>query len=153
MIFDIVAHVAVTPTLQILGAYSAGDVVGGLLTFAIPGANKQGWLTGIRIADDDDEKAAGTLYVFNDAPTAIADADAFAAGTLDADLDKLLLVKAVAAGDYTTLNNNAYVHFRELNQLFKANDKGNLYAYFVCTATPTYTAATDLTFILDVLTQ
>jgi hypothetical protein len=96
-----------------------------------------------------------TLYVFNAAPTTIADDAAFAPAI--ADLKKLVAKVEIAADDYTSISdgtaNNAYALKQDLNEVYKADGKGNLYAYLVATATPTYAAATDLTVNLSVLTS
>lgn len=132
-------------------AYTANDVMGGLLTFAIPGPGNGGFISKIRIIDDDNEKAAVKLFLFNAAPTAIADDAAFAPAV--GDLKKMISVVAIAAADYTTINSNAYAikgDFGNSSQIdFLASDGGNLYAYLVCDATPTYTAAADLTIVLE----
>ncbi len=136
---------SVTPTIG-TDAYTAGDVVGGLLTFALnelPGGG--GVLKQLRIVDADSEGAAGTLYLFNQQPTAIADDAAFAAAMTAADLQKKIATVAVAADDYVTLNSMKYIEM-ELDVSYFAD--GALYGYFVCTDTPTYGDATDLTFTL-----
>ena len=144
--------VAVTPTID-TDAYTANDVVGGLMTFAFGGVGGSGSIRSITIADDDDEKAAFTLYIFNAAPSTIADDAAFAPTI--ADLKKLVTTVLVEAGDYATVNSNAYAILGGHEDLATKNmdipyasADGNLYMYAVCTATPTYTAATDLTFTI-----
>jgi hypothetical protein len=139
---------SVTPTLQIVGAYDANDVMGGLLTFDVANSGGGGLVRYIRVADDDDEKAVLTLYLFNAKPTVIADGAAFAPAI--ADLKKLVGIQAIAAADYTELNSNAcalYTGDTAPNFSF-TSASGNLFGYLVCTATPTYTAATDLTISL-----
>lgn len=153
-VFDKVIESQVTPVIDD-DAYTAGDVVGGLITFNVSSPSGCGIINAMRIADDDDEKAVLTLYVFNAAPTTIADDAAFAPTI--ADLKKLVAKIEIAADDYTSISdgtaNNAYALKQDLNEVYKADGKGNLYGYLVCTATPTYTAATDLTIILSVLTS
>lgn len=149
-VFDKVIESQVTPTIDD-DAYSANDVVGGLLTFNVTSSSGCGIINALRIADDDDEKAALTLYLFNDVPTTIADDAAFAPAI--ADLKKLIAKIEIAADDYTTVNSNAYALIQDLNEVYKAAGTGNLYGYLVCTATPTYTAATNLTLTLSVLTS
>jgi hypothetical protein len=152
-VFDKVAEITVALTVD-TNAYSASDVVGGLITFAINSASETLLLDRIRLVDDDDEKAACKLYLFNDTPSTIADDAAFAPTV--ADLKKLVAIVEIAAADYTTLNSNAVAFVTigegELN-IVKASNKGNLYGYLVCDATPTYTAAADLTLTLTALTQ
>lgn len=140
--------VSVTPTIG-TDAYTANDVVGGLLTFDVTGgAIGGGLINSAWVVDDDDEKAALKLYLFDEAPTTIADDAAFEPTA--ADLKKLVSVVSISA--YTTVNSNAYCVVEDINNVFTAPN-GNLYGYLVCTATPTYTAATDLTVKLMILAE
>lgn len=144
-------HVRITKTLTISrNAYTAGDVVGGLLTFDLSGAPEGSLITRALLVDDDNEKAELTLYLFNAAPTTIADADAFAPAV--ADLKKLITKIVFAVADYVTVNSNAYALKEDLNDLIPANT-GYVYGYLVCTATPTYTASSDLWVSLDLLAE
>lgn len=128
------------------GAYSASDVVGGLVAVTIQqGRFASGVIRKLSVVDDDNEKAALTIYFFSEAPTSIADNAAFAPAI--ADLKKMSGSVAVAAGDYVTLNGNAIALKTEINHDFQATT-GILYLYLVCTGTPTYTATTDLTLEL-----
>lgn len=141
-----------TPTLQIAGAYTAGDVMGGLQTLNVHSGGGGGVLRALKIADKDNEKAALTLYFFDSSPTAIVDADPFT-GVVDADALKLITKLNIAAADYTSVSTTfAYA--------YKAIDPGSiggvdfvasaglLYVYVTCDATPTYTAVGDLVFDL-----
>lgn len=132
----------VTPTIT-AGAYTGGDVIGGLIEIEIKGAGGGGTLRRLVIADDADQKAAMTVYLFTAEPSAIADNAAFAPTI--ADLQKLVGVVPVAAGDYTTINSNAYGIVDDLGIDFFVTG-GTLYAYAVLTSNTTYAAATDLTF-------
>lgn len=139
----------VAPTIT-AGAYSAGDVVGGLLTFDVSGAPEGSLLTRALLVDDDNEKPELTLYLFNASPTSFADNAAFA--PVVADLKKLITKVTFATTDYVTVNSNAYALKEDLNDLIPANT-GSIYGYLVCTATPTYTATTDIWLALDFLTE
>lgn len=60
------------------GAYSANDVAGSLLVFSLPDAFPvSGIIRSIRVVDDDNEKAAFKLHLFNAKPTLFADNAAF----------------------------------------------------------------------------
>ena len=149
-VFDKVIDAQVVAGID-TNAYTANDVVGGLLTFNVTSPSNVGVINKLVIADDDNEKAAGSLFLFNAAPTSIANN---AAGALAiADLKKIVSVIAVAADDYVTINGNAYAVIDDINDVYKADGKGCLYGYFICSGTPTYTAATDLTLTLSVLTS
>jgi hypothetical protein len=139
--------VALAITNKIGGAYSANDVIGGLLTFDVHNAGGGGIVRWARLVDDDNEKAELTLYLFNSSPTAILDDAAFA--PVVADLKNYIGKILFQAADYETINSNAValighgVSTDFLNIDF-TTDSGNLFGYLVATATPTYTAVTDL---------
>lgn len=138
-------HVEVALTVG-TDAYTANDVMGGLLTFNVESPGNGGFISRVKIVDDDDEKAAVKLYLFDEVPTTIADDAAFAPAI--ADLKSMIGVVAIAAADYTTVNGNAYaIKYLGTDTIdFETVEDGkNLYGYLVCDATPTYTAATDLT--------
>lgn len=151
-VFEKVKEPTVTPTVT-AGAYSAADVVGGLLTFSGAfGPSGVGILNRVRVVDDANQKAVLTLYLFNDAPSTIADNAAFA--PVVADLKKLVAKVAIAADDYTELNSNAVALIDDINDtVLDAGGKGALYGYLVCTATPTYAATTDVQVQLSILTS
>lgn len=129
--------VSVTPTID-TAIYAANDVVGGLMTFSVPSAVNGGVLNSALLVDEDDEKAALTLYLFDAEPTTIADQAAFAPTA--ADLKKL--VCTIGLANYTSINSLAFCEVPDINQGFAAD---TLYGYLVCVATPEYTAVTDLT--------
>ena len=144
-------HVRITKALTIsTSAYTAGDVVGGLLTFDVSGAPEGSLITRALLVDDDNEKAELTLYLFNASPTAIDDAAPFA--PVVADLKKLITKVTFAVADYVTVNSNAYALKEDLNDMIPANT-GSIYGYLVCTATPTYTATSDLWLAIDLLAE
>ena len=139
-------------TIKISGAYTANDVVGGLITINVANAGGGGIIRWAALVDDDNEKAAMSLYLFNSSPTAFLDDAAFA--PVVADLKKMIGKISFAVAGYETINGNAINIVRgtdgsgiDLNNDFTTSD-GNLYAYLVCVATPTYTAVTDLTLLL-----
>lgn len=136
----------VEPSLVVtLAAYTAGDVVGGLLTIPMHSVGGGGVLRQLSIIDDADQKEPLTLYLFDQLPSTIANDAAFAPTV--ADLKKLVGVVAIAALDYTTLNGNAYAIKSNLEIEF-AVPGGNLYGYLVASDTPDYAAAGDLTLRL-----
>lgn len=134
-------------------AYTANDCVGGLITFDLSGegmAANGGVLSTITIVDDDNEGAALNLYFFDAQPSTIAN-DAALALTA-ADLRKLTYYKAVAAGDYVTVNSLKFAYLGQLAVQVRA-DNGKLYMYAQCTGTPTYAATKTLTVRLGILTE
>jgi len=150
MIFGRQRVVTAAPTIG-TDAYTANDVIGGLLTFDISNAGGGGIVRWTRIVDDDNEKAELALYLFNELPSTIADDAAFAPTV--ADLKKMIGKVLIQAADYETINGNAVaiigrgVSTDDVN-IDAPTNTGKLYGYLVCTATPTYSAATDLTVSL-----
>lgn len=145
------ARVQVTPAISTT-IYAAGDVIGGLIDFDFTHPNGGGLITSIGIVDDDNENAAMSVYLFDAAPTVILDNAVFATAITVADLKKMIYPNLtpiqIAAADYTTINGNSIASKVGLNRAFAGT---HVYAYFVPTGTPTYTAATDLTFSMTVL--
>lgn len=141
--------ISVTPTVSTT-AYTAADVVGGLITFAVGCGS--GSIRSMLVVDDHNQKEPYVLYLFNETPSTIANDAAFAPTV--ADLKKLATTITLAGADYTTLNGNAFALLgghedTGMDVPFKSVD-GNLYMYAVATDTPDYAAATDLFFALTV---
>lgn len=135
-------------------AYTAGDVVGGLLTFEVSTENgaRSGRVVSVLLTDDHSQEEQFVLYLFDQAPTTIAN-DAAYAPTI-ADLKKIIGTVTVATADWTTINGNDWALLgghedAEMKIPFVTND-GNVYMYAVATDTPDYNAATDLTITLVV---
>lgn len=141
---QITSEVALTVTLD---AYTANDVVGGLITFEVGSAGGGGTVRWVRLVDDHNQSEPYVLYLFNAAPTVIANDAAFAPAV--ADLNKLVGRVVIAATDYSTINSNGWAMVDELALDYTA-DGGALYGYLVATDTPDYNAATDLTIALHV---
>lgn len=140
---------SVTPTIG-TDAYTAGDVVGGLMTFAVGGVGLSGSIRSVIVVDDHSQEEQYELYFFYALPSTIADDAAFAP-TL-ADLKKLVSTVTLATADWTTLNSNDVAilggHEDTAMDIPFTSEDGNLYLYAVATDTPDQNAATDLTFIV-----
>lgn len=130
-------------------AYAAGDVLGGLLT--IPCRNPQsdqarGFAESVQVVDFNAIGAALKLYLFGEQPASVADNAAFEAGLADADWGKLIAAP-IDIATYVTYNTNkakvAEVVFANVinREVMFNTASGNLYAYLVTAATPTFTAA------------
>jgi hypothetical protein len=128
------------------GAYSANDVVGGLLEFDIP-RNGAGFIRGVAISADDGETMACKLHLFVSKPTTFADNAAFAP-TFE-DLVNRFAQISVAAADYSTVNSNTQAIVSTNTSLdFEFSAQPMIYGYLVCDATPTFAATTDLAITL-----
>lgn len=141
-------HTLTTELTITAGAYGDGDVVGGRLDLsALCGGGGGGTIRQIRLADGDNEGAAMYVYLFDGQPTSIADNAAFATSIVIADLKKLIGRISIIAGDYLTINSEKVAIKDDINL---SHGTGQLFAYLVTNgSTPTYTATTDLTLIVQ----
>lgn len=122
------------------GAYTAGDVIGGLLDFsALCGGGGGGVIRTIILSDDANQDAVLDLHLFSAKPTAIANGDPFATGFAFADLVKRIKKISIASGDYEDINSNAQAIMDGLNI---SHGSGQLWGYLVANgSTPTYGAS------------
>ena len=148
-------HVRVYNALTVgTGAYTAGDVVGGLLTFEVSTENgaRSGNIVSVLLTDDHKQSEQYVLYLFDQAPTTIANDAAFAPTI--ADLKKIIGTVVVATADWTEINNNDWAllggHEDTRMRIPFVTHDGNVYMYAVATDTPDYNAATDLTITIVV---
>lgn len=135
----------ITPTVT-AGAYSAGDVVGGLLTFdSLTSAGGGVTVRAVRIVDDANQKAAMKLYLFDSNPGAIADNAAF---TLTAaNLETCTARIEIGAGHYETVGSDAIALVQDVS--ISVAGGGAIYGYLVTNgSTPTYGATDDLSITL-----
>jgi hypothetical protein len=134
-----------TPLLQIIGAYTANDCVGALLTFTLSGSslpNKGARIRRLTLIDADKEAAEFWLYLFNASPAAAARTDADAFAPVAADYAKLIGSIHIAAAEYVAGPSDSVV-LQEKDFPVVVADAA-LYGVLVCVGTPTYTAADDL---------
>ena len=139
-----------TPTLS-TAAYTAGDAVGGLLTFANAALDTGGGgiINSVVLIDDSGQDDDMELWLFDTAITAIADAAAWA--LTEAQLHTLItIVKLTSAGWAASGTPSANVT-AIFGQRYYCTGK-NLYGQLVCRGTPTFTAVDDITVRLG-LTQ
>lgn len=130
----------VRPTIS-TDAYSADDVIGGLLEFVVASAGGGGVLQQVLLVDAAEEAAALGLYLFSGMPSEFEDGDPFEP-TAD-DLAMLVGVVALKADDYETVNNLAYQQVGNIGLVYTVHGR-YLYGYLVAGATPDYDAADDL---------
>jgi hypothetical protein len=120
-------------------AYTANDVVGGLLTIPLSAAN--GRLVGYSIAVGEASIAVpGALWIYSTVPTtSIADNAAFA--PVHADNAKNLAVLTLPTA-ITVASFNIYQALLTTPLPFSTN--GNLYIYYVTSGTPNFTGAAQV---------
>ena len=147
----IVCHgisISQTPTVTV-GAYSAGDVVGGLLTFALA-ARLPGYgviVKDVIILDDAGQDAELELWLFNATFTAIADNGAW--DPSQADLRKLVGIISTSDGAWFAAGMESAARV-EASQYCKLVGT-SLFGQLVTRGTPTFAAVDDVTVILSLL--
>ncbi len=122
------------------GAYSANDIVGGKLVFAV-GAG--GIVADILLTDAANQSEAYTLHIFDAEPTAIVDNIAYGTTLVIADQMNKIAEISLAAGRYTTDNSLAWARVPNVDLKFHAPN-GNLYVYAECLSGPTQGATDDI---------
>lgn len=145
-------------TIGSLDAYTDNDVIGGTLTSdAIEQVKGGGYVAWARLVDDAEQSEPLRVWLFNAAPSTIAD-DAAHAPT-EADFLKWLGTIDIAAADYTTVGSGAQAAFVEGKDVttgefiwFDALASGTLSARLVAYGdTPDYADADDLTLHLGLM--
>jgi len=142
--------IALTPTVT-AGAYSAGDAVGGLLTFANAArvSGYGGVIKNVLIVDDAGQDAELELWLFDRTFTAIADNGAWAPS--EADLENLIVVVStedsgqgwLAAGTPSACD-------IEVARAYKLTGT-SLFGQLVTRGTPTFAATDDVTVTVTLL--
>lgn len=148
------------PSLQLAPAitttapqYTAGDVVGGVLTLtaAVRSSGGAGLLQSLLVTDRANQKAPLTILLFDSAPAGTY-TDNAACPTLGADTAKLIRKVNVVAADYETIGGVAVADLAAVSKVVKASGSADLKAVVVTTGTPTYGAnATDLSIRFGLL--
>jgi hypothetical protein len=149
--------VEVPITIGSLDAFTAEDVVGGstlgYVTFdnPLPQVKGGGYIAWVRLTDDADQSEPYRIYIYDNAPSTIAEDAAFA--PTEADWLKTLGCITIAATDYDTSGADAcaFKAGKDVKTgefiIFDNLDTGKLYFRFVANAsTPDYADADDLTF-------
>lgn len=132
--------------------YSAGDAVGGKLTFT--GLFKSIYGGGVQVsmlvADKAKQNSPLTLVLFNQDFTATANHAAFAPS--DADLLNIIGVVPVIAADYYSFNDNSVGIGTAFIPLKSVTTSGTIYGQLYTTDAPTYSVG-DLQIRLSVITD
>lgn len=132
-----------TSIVVTVGAYSANDVVGGLIVFDVHSAGGGGVVTDIYLTDAANQTEPYTFHIFDAEPTAIADNAPFGT-TFDIDDQQAKIAEIeLAAGRYTTDNSLDWARVPNVDLKFEAPD-GNLYMYAECLTGPTQAATDDV---------
>lgn len=137
----------VSPTVT-AGAYSANDVVGGLLTFYGFG---NGQIQSVRVSDKAAQNVAYFLVLFESVPTTIADNDTF--DIADADIVNICAILSLPTANRTAFTDNVVTittYTKDNGQYIRSvESSGNIYGMLYTTGTPTYAATTDISVVLQ----
>ena len=141
----VIRRYKVTPTVTASSAYSANDVVGGLLTF---GGLRNGTLQAITICDNAAQAVDYLLVLFESQPSVIDDADTF--DIQDADLHKIIYQDSLtSSSNRQAFTDNSYHYLYGLSvPIWSAG--GTVFGFLITPGTPTYAATSDITVTLQV---
>lgn len=133
-----------TPVVSASAAYTAGDAVGGKMTFNVGGnlANLVSLLRSAQVMDLGDQKAALFLMLFNQDFTAIADNAPFA--PTDADLRNCIGIITLPAASYADFGNASVCSLANLNLTVQPSSGDKIFGQMWTSGTPTYAAVDDL---------
>jgi len=136
-----------TPTVT-AGAYSAGDCVGGELTFvnAARTAGEGGFVTDVVVVDDAGQDVALELWLFDQTITSPGDNAAWAA--TEAELHNLVAIYATDDGQWRAAGTPSVCHLKEVAR-FQAVGT-SLFGQLVTRGTPTFAATDDVTVKIKV---
>ena len=139
-------NLSITPTIT-AGAYTAGDVVGGKLSFPMRHEQNGGFIFRFVVVDDDNVGATLTAWFFQNDPTTIADNAALALSV--ADLAKSFYKTTIST--YTTHNGNkiAWVDINPAQQFTLADGIDYVYVYLSNDNGTSYTSTSGLTLLLQ----
>ena len=140
----VIRRYKVTPTVT-AGAYTANDVVGGLLTFS---GLRNGTLQAITICDNATQAVNYLLVLFESAPTSIDDHATF--DIADADLAKIIYQDSLtSSSNRQAFADNSYHYLYGLSvPLWSAG--GTVYGFLITPDTPAYATTSDITVTLQV---
>ena len=140
--------VQATPTVD-TNIYASGDTVGTLLTFTAACSLKTSTaqILSVVIFDKDKEAADLDLVLFKDTPAGTF-TDNAAFDPTDAGL--LGIVESISVTSHKAFNDNGISLSTEVIRPVKCLTN-NLYGYLVSRGTPTYTSASDLTVMIEIL--
>lgn len=145
--------VQVTPTVSTTPAYTAGDIIGGIMTFtnALRITSGTGAVLSVNVTEVGTQKAAIDLILFSASPAGGTYTDNGAPTWDTGDYNKLLGVIHVLAADYTTYGAISVATVRNQPVGVWGNAVANIYGVMVAVGTPTYSATTSLRITITTL--
>jgi hypothetical protein len=141
-------RISLSPTVS-TSAYTAGDAVGGLLTFssAARASGDGGVIKDVLIIDDAGQDAEMELWLFNSTFTAMSDNAAWAPS--EADLRKLVAIISTSGGAWFGAGTPSVARV-ECNQRYDLTAT-SMFGQLVTRGTPTFAATDDVTVIVGLL--
>lgn len=153
----LMATVTATPTVSTSPAYTAGDQVGGVMTFtsAAIATGRGGQIVNAYLIDKGKQKATLELWLFLASPT-LVNSDNGAFDITDSNLVTATPIGVIdfSSGDYRDSGSNSFCQGEQsggpVNIPFVTTSTANLFGVFVTRGTPTYASTTDLVVGLTV---
>lgn len=140
--------VSATPVINTV-QYSAGDLIGGLLTFTDAlGERRSGVVLSVILTDLAKQSSNIDVIFFDSNPTNTTFTNNAALTIADADLTKV--VGALSLTTYIALADNSFAYANSVNLVIKQTAGKDLYACLVARGTPTY-AVGDLSLRVGIL--
>lgn len=139
------------PAITSGSAYAAGNVVGGLLTFAgmARAAGQGGVLQSALLRDKSGQNASYDLFLFDSAPTTPSDKTAVALSA--ADLAKCVGVVPLSGAALGAASTMGVITAAGLGLAYKLGAGTSLYGILVTRGTPTYAGTADVSVDLIAL--
>jgi len=140
-----------TPTITAGSAYSSGNVVGALLTFAnmARSSGQGGVLQSAILKDKSGQGVSYDLFLFDSAPTAPTDKSAVALSA--ADLARCIAVVSLSGAALGAASTMAVLTAAGLGLAFRLGSGTTIYGILVARGTPTYASTSDVSVDLVVL--
>ena len=129
------------------GAYSANDMVGDEMAFAIK--SQSGVVQSLVVTDLGEQDAALELHLFRKSVTPASDNDAIAFTDAEGKAEAIGVI-VIPAADYIDGGAYSIATIENLGINYEC-DSGTLFGYAVTRGTPTYASVSDLTFKIGVL--
>ena len=139
-----IATISQTPTVSTTPAYSAGDAIGGKLTFANATrvAAYSGRVKSVIVTDQNKQNVVIDLVLFNADPSGTTFTDNSVLDVADADMVKI--IARVPLVDWTNLNDNAFCAVNNLSLDFNLASGTSLYGCLITRGTPAFAATNDI---------
>lgn len=133
-----------TPTITSGSAYSAGQCLGGMLTFTKVDDFGFGTVLTVSVIDKSDQKSAIDVLLFNQ-PLASPPSDKTSASIAAADMANYIGHVSFVSGDYTDGVASAGAVKYNLWMACAGGVDNNIYGLVICRGTPTYTSTSAIT--------